>query len=110
MLKLSLILIILFLAGCSSTNPESHTLLKEEISKNIRNGMPIKQALIEFDRLGFKCNVGTSVDPNSTDQIECIRNRHGFIYTCIQRAWLDNVSSNGSVRNLEIHPPNCAGL
>ena len=108
--KLLSILIMVFLSGCISNRPDNFEALKSEINNNTQNGMPINQALAEFNRLDFVCHEGTSIDPNTKSLMECHRDKQGIFYTCIHRVWLDNATPNGSVSNLKVLTPLCASL
>lgn len=103
-------LLTLTLTGCFSNRPESIEDLTAEINGKIKDGMPLMQALDEFDKLDFICHEGTALDPNSKNTIECYRRRSGLLNSCLHRIWLDNVSPSGSVTNLKIYPPACAWL
>lgn len=98
------------IVGCAASQATSFEQLSAEINAVVQPQMPLSQAQSALNKLNFQCMQGTSLDKNQQGVVECTRNKGGFLYRCIHRVWLEAVSNDGVVANIEIHQPLCAGL
>lgn len=104
------ILLGISLIGCATSQTISSQKIAEKVNSSVKNKMSLGQAQVELSKLGFVCLEGTSIEPNQKDIYECIRNRSGFLYSCIDKVWFEAQSNDGPISNLKVHEPICASL
>lgn len=105
-----LVLLVALLGGCAAEQTSSFEKLTIEVNSVVKNQMPLSQAQTALNKLSFQCMQGTSYEKNKKGVVECTRNRNGFLYSCIHRVWLETLTADGAVSNIEIHQPVCASL
>jgi hypothetical protein len=105
------LVICIALSACT-TDPANHKLLQDEVTQQVKDGMPLADAVTAMKSRGFSCMKGTSLQPGATGIFECNRSRAPLWppYGCIHRIWFEAAPPNGAISKLQVFNPTCAGL
>ena len=100
------------LSACTTPDPASPLLLRDEVAPLIKNGMPLADVMATLRSRSFSCMEGTSLNPQGKGIFECTRSRGPWWppYSCIHRIWFDATAPNGAISNLRVFDPVCASL
>ena len=107
MTRLSLLFIILLLtlAGCPGMSPKDNEDFRSYAEKTISPGMPFVKAIQVLTREDFVCD-----DRGAAPAVTCIRQKGGFMYTCLYRILLNLDAERKTVLSATTPPIACGGL
>ncbi len=74
------------LSACTTPDPASPLLLRDEVAPLVKNGMPLADAIATLRSRSFSCMEGTSLNPRGKGIFECTRSRGPWWppYSCMK--------------------------
>jgi hypothetical protein len=86
-------------------SPKDNAKFQAIVARNASVGMPLDVALRNLTSAGFSCS-----NQHVASGFDCVRQREGFLYSCMQRVTLAETASRHEIQSVDPRPIMCAGL
>jgi hypothetical protein len=97
--------LVVMLSGCPGMSPKDNAEFRDYVVETLSPGMPFVKALQILAKDDFQCD-----DRGAAPAVTCIRQRGGFMYTCLYRILLHLDAERKTVLSTTAAPIACTGM